>query len=133
VAINYAGDISMPASSIIYRTITSVFPSCRVFREDEAPAAGVKPDDFTNMVFFCRKSDAPIKFRRPVEADFLGSNARREYMLPTHEISPSSFDASVDVLRSGKTKQLEKWQAQSAIGHWRVMRTVLPAAVWNNW
>ncbi|KAJ9502145.1 hypothetical protein H2202_002209 [Exophiala xenobiotica] len=133
VAINYAGDISMPASSIIYRTITSVFPSCRVFREDEAPAAGVKPDDFTNMVFFCRKSDSPINFRRPVEADFLGSNARREYMLPTHEISPSSFDASVDVLRSGKTKQLEKWQAQSAIGHWRVMRTVLPAAVWNNW
>jgi hypothetical protein len=133
VAINYAGDISMPASSIVYRTITSVFPSCRVFREDEAPAAGVKPDDFTNMVFFCRKSDVPIKFRRPVEADFLESNARREYMLPTHEISPSSFDASVDILRSGKTKQLEKWQAQSAIGHWRVMRTVLPAAVWNNW
>ncbi len=133
VAINYAGDISMPASSVIYRTITSVFPSCRVFREDEAPAAGNKPDDFTNMVFFCRKSDVPITFRRPVEADFLGSNARREYMLPTHEILPSSFDVGVDVLRSGKTKELERWQAQSAIGHWRVMRTVLPAAVWNNW
>ncbi|KIV85006.1 hypothetical protein PV11_00747 [Exophiala sideris] len=133
IAINYAGDIAMPAASIIHRTITSVFPSCRVFREDEAPAPGVKPDDFTNMVFFCRKNDKPITFRKPVEADFLGSGARREYMLPQHEIAPETFDTSVEVLRSGKTKDLEKWQAQSAIGHWKVMRTVLPNAIWENW
>ncbi|KAI1618335.1 S-adenosyl-L-methionine-dependent methyltransferase [Exophiala viscosa] len=133
IAINYAGDIAMPAASIIYRTITSVFPSCRVFREDEAPDPNVKPDDFTNMVFFCRKDYRPLTFRKPVEADFLGSGARREYMLPQHEIAPSTFDTSVDVLRSGKTKELEKWQAQSAIGHWKVMRTVLPDAIWENW
>ncbi|KAK4937788.1 hypothetical protein LTR10_021666 [Elasticomyces elasticus] len=133
IAINYAGDIAMPAASIIYRTITSVFPSCRVYREDEAPAPGVKPDDFTNMVFFCRKNDRPITFRKPTEADFLGSGARREYMLPHHEIAPEIFDTSVEVLRSGKTKEIEKWQAQSAIGHWKVMRTVLPDAIWENW
>lgn len=134
IAINYAGDISMPASSIIYRTITSVFPSCRVFREDEPPASpDVKPDDFTNMVFFCRKNAGPITFRKPVEADFLGSGARREYMLPQHEISPEIFNDKVDVLRSGRTKQLEKWQAQSAIGHWKVMRTVLPDVIWETW
>ncbi|KAJ9612422.1 hypothetical protein H2200_004019 [Cladophialophora chaetospira] len=133
IAINYAGDLAMPAASIIYRTITSVFPSCRVFREDEAPAPGVKPEDFTNMVFFCRKDGKPVNFRKPVTADFLGSSARQEYLLPRHEIMPDEFVREGSVLRSGKTKELEKWQAQSAIGHWKVMRTVLPDAVWENW
>ncbi|KIW16876.1 hypothetical protein PV08_04066 [Exophiala spinifera] len=142
IAINYAGDIAMPASSVIHRTITSVFPSCRVFREDEAPAEGGGGDthkvDFTNMVFFCQKQPGmPITFRKPVEADFLGSGARREYMMPRHEIAASAFNNSgtvdVDVLQSGNTKLLEKYQAQSAIGHWRVMRTVLPDVVWEMW
>jgi spermidine synthase len=134
IAINYAGDLAMPAASIIYRTITSVFPSCRVFREDQAPAPGVKPEDFTNMVFFCRKTaNTPIKFRKPVEADFLGSSSRKEYLLPKHEILASEFVADGDVLRQGKTKELEKWHGKSAIGHWKVMRTVVPAGVWESW
>lgn len=133
IAINYAGDLAMPAASIVYTTVTSVFPSCRVFREDEAPAPGTKAEDFTNMVFFCRRRDIPVTFRKPVAADFLGSGARREFLTPKHEISPDVFDKSVRVLRSGKTKELETWQAQSAIGHWKVMRTVLPDAVWENW
>ena len=133
IAINYAGDLAMPASSLIYRTISSVFPSCRVFREDAAPAPGVKPEDFTNMVFFCRKQNIPVKFRQPVEADFLGSGSRREYLLPKHEIMPEQFVREGEVLRSGKTKELEKWHAKSALGHWKVMRTVLPAAVWETW
>ncbi|ETI23020.1 hypothetical protein G647_04816 [Cladophialophora carrionii CBS 160.54] len=133
IAINYAGDLAMPASSLIYRTVTSVFPSCRVFREDEAPAPGVRPDDFTNMVFFCRKQDIPVRFRKPVAADFLGSGARRAFLLPKHEIMPEEFVREGGILKHGHTKELEKWQAQSAIGHWRVMRTVLPDAVWENW
>ena len=133
IAINYAGDLVMPAASLVYRTITSVFPSCRVYREDEAPAPGVKPDDFTNMVFFCRKQNIPVKFRKPIKADFLGSGAREEYLVPRHEIMPEEFAREGSVLRSGKTHELEKWQAQSALGHWRVMRTVLPDAVWENW
>ncbi|KEF61704.1 uncharacterized protein A1O9_03273 [Exophiala aquamarina CBS 119918] len=133
IAINYAGDLAMPSASIIYRTITSVFPSCRVFREEEAAEPNTQPDDFTNMVFFCRKTDIPVTFRKPVEADFLGSRFRREYLLPKHEIPSSAFETKVDILRRGKTKELEKWQAKSAIGHWRVMRSVLPDAVWINW
>ncbi|KIW71620.1 hypothetical protein PV04_03762 [Phialophora macrospora] len=133
IAINYAGDLAMPAASTIYRTITAVFPACRVFRETEAPAPGVKPDDFTNMVFFCRKQSIPVKFRTPGPADFLGSGARRAFLLPKHEIMPDEFDREGPVLKQGQTKDLEKWQARSAIGHWRVMRTVLPDAVWENW
>ncbi|EXJ79747.1 hypothetical protein A1O3_08030 [Capronia epimyces CBS 606.96] len=133
IAINYAGDITMPASSLIYRTITSVFASCRTFREDEAPAPGTKPDDFTNMVIFCRKENMPITFRRPIPADYLGSGARREYLLPKYEILPDAFEKTGPVLMSGKTGELEKWQAKSALGHWRVMRTVLPDVIWENW
>ncbi|OAP56810.1 hypothetical protein AYL99_08922 [Fonsecaea erecta] len=133
IAINYAGDLAMPASSLIYRTIVSVFPSCRVFREDEAPAPGAKQVDFTNMVFFCRKKKGPITFRRPVAQDFLGSGARREFLIPKHEIDPSEFDTEGGVLKSGQTKELEKWQAESALGHWVVMRTVLPDVIWENW
>ncbi|KIX10575.1 uncharacterized protein Z518_01659 [Rhinocladiella mackenziei CBS 650.93] len=133
IAINYAGDLMMPAASLIYRTVTSVFPSCRAFREDEAPAPGVKAEDFTNMVFFCRKRVIPVKFRKPMAADFLGSGARREFLLPKHEILPETFEKNGDVLKSGNTKQLEQWQAKSALGHWNVMRTVLPDAIWENW
>lgn len=133
IAINYAGDVAMPAASIIHRTINSVFPSCRVFREDEPPAPGSKPDDFTNMVFFCRKDDVPVAFRDPKPSDWLGSSTRRLYMLPKHEIPASAFDDQAPVLRSGKTAHLEKWHAKSALGHWHVMRTVLPDAIWENW
>ncbi|KAL2401387.1 hypothetical protein ABEF93_005658 [Exophiala dermatitidis] len=133
IAINYAGDITMPASSLIYRTITSVFPSCRAFREDEPPEPGTRPDDFTNMVVFCRKDNLPIKFRKPTQPDYLGSGARREYLLPKYEIPSDAFNKNNGILRSGNTKELEKWQAKSALGHWRVMRTVLPDAIWENW
>ncbi|KAK5061425.1 hypothetical protein LTR84_007968 [Exophiala bonariae] len=133
IAINYAGDLSMPSASIVYRTIISVFPSCRAFREEAAPVAGTKQDDFTNMVFFCRKTDIPVNFRKPVETDFLGSRFRREYLMPKYEIPSSVFETKGSVLKNGKTKELEKWQAKSAIGHWRVMRTVLPDAIWINW
>ncbi|KAK6365251.1 hypothetical protein LTS17_011484 [Exophiala oligosperma] len=137
IAINYAGDISMPSSSIVYKTITSVFGSCRVFREDEAPAAGQKKDggdDFTNMVFFCRKHEGlPVTFRKPVETDFLGSGTRKEYMIPKHEMIPGTFDHNVEILTSGKTKVMEKYHAKSSIGHWKVMRTVLPDVVWEMW
>jgi hypothetical protein len=85
------------------------------------------------MVFFCRKQNIPVTFRDPVPADFLGSGARRAFLLPKHEIMPEEFDREGAVLRHGHTKELEKWQARSAIGHWRVMRTVLPDAVWENW
>jgi hypothetical protein len=133
IAINYAGDLVGPSASLIYRTINSVFPSCRVFREVEAPEAGSTAVDFTNMVFFCTKTSKPIEFRKPVESDFLGSGATQEHLLPQHEIPAEKFQHGGDVLTTRNTKELEKWQVGSAIGHWKVMRTVIPPAVWENW
>ena len=121
-----------------------VFPSCRLFREDAKPSTSSSRSDesagkdFTNMVMFCRKTKGPFTFRAPVEADCLGSQARRYHLLPQHEIHASYFDGSVsdgemDTLKRGQTQKLEAFQRESAMEHWRIMRTVLPDVIWENW
>jgi hypothetical protein len=133
VAINYAGDLTTPSPSLIYRTITSIFGACRVFREEPIKSANT-PGDFTNMVFFCRKPDSPaISFREPAEADYLGTGLRKAYMFPQYEVKPEQFVQEGPILTVKNSRILEKQQARSAIGHWSVMRTVLPDAVWENW
>ncbi|KAK5077213.1 hypothetical protein LTR64_005305 [Lithohypha guttulata] len=137
IAINYAGDLRMPSTSLIYRTINKVFPTCRVFREDEQISEGDtvvdNQDDFTNMVFFCRKNTIPVEFRKPVEADFLGSKSRKAYMVPKHEVPAARFVRAGDLLTRANTKVLEKLHVASAIGHWQLMRKVMPATIWENW
>ncbi|KAK2754425.1 hypothetical protein FQN54_007069 [Arachnomyces sp. PD_36] len=135
IAINYAGDLLTPSAGLIVRTIKSIFPSCRVFREDEP-----KPDpgerDFTNMVIFCKKAKSPLTFRRPVEADYLQSRARQIFLEPQHEIPPETFalkENEQKILKEGETANLRSWQTQSAIGHWKIMRTVIPPGVWENY
>ena len=90
------------------------------------------------MVMFCRKLAGQIIFRDPTEADFLGSQARKRHLLPKHEIEESYFDRvslakETTMVRRGQMKLLEAYQRGSALGHWRIMRTVLPDFVWENW
>jgi hypothetical protein len=85
------------------------------------------------MVLFCRaRSDAAITFREPVERDFLRSGARKAYLVPRHEIGMATFDLedAGDVLRANDTGRLEETQRRSAVGHWKVMRTVVPGKIW---
>ena len=85
------------------------------------------------MVLSCRaRSEAPITFREPVERDFLRSGARQVYLVPKHEIELSTFDLEdmEDVLRRNDTSRLVETQSKSAVGHWNVMRTVMPGKVW---
>lgn len=141
---NYAGDLRSLSARLVVHTVTSVFPSCRLFREDAGPTALSSSsdksagEDFTNLVMFCRKRKGPFAFRDPVEADCLGSQARRYHLLPQHEIEASYFDGRASdeesgVLRRGQTQKLEAFQRESAVGHWRIMRTVLPDTIWENW
>ena len=130
---NYAGDISTYPTRLAVHTIQAVFPNCRMFRE--LPDEG---SNFTNMVIFCMSSKAtPLGFREPVPGDYLRSKAREMYLMPTHEVGPTVFDAAAAddrvVLRANETGLLKKFQDQSAIAHWRIMRQVLPAVVWENW
>lgn len=144
IAINYAGDLLLPPLRIIVRTIKSVFPTCRIYRESAPPSAATlaeEKQDFTNMVIFCTNSASqPVTFRKPNEKDFLGSRARRQFLLPLHEVDDAAMSVGGEekegeggILRSNETERFVPWQQQSASGHWTVMRTVLPAQVWEQW
>ena len=90
------------------------------------------------MVMFCRKKKESFKFRDPVEADYLGSQARRSHLLPQHEMDASYFDSrekdgELGIIKRGQTQKLEAFQREGAVGHWGLMRTVLPDVVWENW
>jgi hypothetical protein len=36
-------------------------------------------------------------------------------------------------LSSNDTERFRGWQEKSAMGHWAVMRTVLPEKIWEDW
>ena len=88
------------------------------------------------MVLFCRaNSAAAVTFREPIPADFLGSGSRQEYMVPKIEMPLDSVDTEdmSDVLTVRNTMRLTTSQRKSAVGHWEVMRTVLPPKIWELW
>ncbi|KFY11669.1 hypothetical protein V492_04338 [Pseudogymnoascus sp. VKM F-4246] len=139
IAINYASDLLQPSTHLVIRTVLAIFPSCRIYRETATPTAAelaAAGQDFTNMVLFCRaRSKELITFREPVERDFLRSGSRKAYLVPQHEILRDEFDLEDmgNVLRSNDTVALEETQRRSAVGHWNVMRTVVPGKIWELW
>ncbi|EED17607.1 spermine/spermidine synthase family protein [Talaromyces stipitatus ATCC 10500] len=140
IAINYAGDVSLPGAGVVIRTIKTVFPECRIFRENDGSETPAEESlEFINMVVFCKKTRTPpLTFRQPNEGDYLGSQSRKSYMVPRREIDHKIFgigDDSTDqrLLEVGKTDVLESYHTQNAIGHWNIMRKVLPAKVWENY
>ncbi|KAI1004013.1 hypothetical protein K3495_g4194 [Podosphaera aphanis] len=139
IAINYAGNLLLPAARIVIQTIRSIFPVCRMFRESEAPSAAqlaIDGRDFTNLVIFCTNAADEVRFREPGEADFLSSAIRQQFLLPKYEVDYSVFaerEEDGGLLRRNQTDRFREWQQQSARGHWTLMRTVLPDIVWENW
>ena len=137
LAINYAGDITMPPPRIILNTIHAVFPSCRIYRDTRPEESSTT---FLNMVVFCVKSSGPITFRKPVARDWLGSLSRKEFVPPPKELEMRLSDVSGaglvkadEVLKKGSEWKVEKFHPEAAKRHWAIMRTVLPAGVWENW
>lgn len=56
--------------------------------------------------------------------------------MPEHEVLRDEFalqEGDGEVLSRNDTQRLEVWHHKSALGHWAVMRTVLPADIWENW
>lgn len=134
---NYAGDLKLYPTGLIARTIQAVFPSCRIFREQPANKDD-ETQDFTNMVFFCKKSsNTPVQFRYPVPSDYLRSKSRENYLVPKYEIDPAVFatipNKGRPVLIEKQLGRLHKFQDRGALEHWEIMRKVIPAAVWENW
>ncbi|KAH7040845.1 spermine/spermidine synthase [Microdochium trichocladiopsis] len=135
---NFAGDFTLPSLSIVAKTVKTVFPSCRIFREMEAPPRETvekEGRDFDNVIIFCTKTVGAITFRQPTEADFLKSYSRRNYLLPKHEVPDSAFMSGekIGILRHNETSILAASHDTSAVGHWKIMRKVLPDSIWENW
>ena len=81
-------------------------------------------------------SENKLTFRAPTAKDFLGSRARQAFLLPVHEVDYSAFEVQEGdggLLYGNATERFRGWQEKSAGGHWSVMRTVIPAGVWENW
>ncbi|KAI6246560.1 Polyamine aminopropyltransferase [Erysiphe necator] len=140
IAINYAGDLSIPVARIVIKTIRSIFPTCRIFRETEKSSASLVANgdghDFTNMVIFCTNAANEIIFREPINNDYLGSAAREQFLLPKHEVDESIFaeqETDGDLLKMNDTERFQDWQRKNSLGHWSLMRTVLPPIVWEMW
>ncbi|CAK7274647.1 hypothetical protein SEPCBS119000_006279 [Sporothrix epigloea] len=136
IAINYAGDLALTPIKAVMLTIRAVFPACRIFREHERRNSD--GPDFTNCIVFCIKQgkrDADITFRAPLEADLLRSNVRKQFLMPKYEVFDADFRSTEDarIVRRNDTAQLTKHHAESALGHWAVMRQVVPAKVWELW
>ncbi|KAI9820063.1 MAG: hypothetical protein M1826_001053 [Phylliscum demangeonii] len=132
---NYAGDLLLPSAGLVIRTIQAVFPSCRIFRELQ-DRSEIGLGDFTNVVIFCIPTASPFSFRAPTAADFLGSAVREGFLLPQEEVDRKIFQrkrGETDVLTRATTSALDRWQRSSVTAHWRIMRLVLPDAVWELW
>jgi phospholipid N-methyltransferase len=144
IALNYAGDLSMPLTRTVLSTIAAEFDDqCKIFRDtpgasdNEDDKASVN-DDFTNIIVFCRNSPGAITFRNPTPADFLGSKSREHYMLPDPRLEVPIPDESTGMqgrllLRPGEESRWTSHQRTSAAKHWAVMRRVIPAPVWELW
>ncbi|KKF94027.1 Methyltransferase-like protein 13 [Ceratocystis platani] len=138
IAINYAGDFLLPPTKAVVKTIRSIFPSCRIFREIERQSDEEIKDqnqDFANMVIFCRKSSEPIDFRPATDDDFLGTGTRKLTLQPRYEVKEEEFKAigETGLVTRNDTSELEMHRDSSALGHWTIMRTVLPSFVWEQW
>ncbi|KAK3945558.1 polyamine aminopropyltransferase [Diplogelasinospora grovesii] len=138
IAINYAGDFTLPPPRVVVQTIRRAFLSCRIFRE-HAPGGThteKQPEhDFDNMVIFCTKRNDGINFRQPTVRDLLNSPTREQFLYPRFEVKDADFRARGNdgILTKDDTQKLVKWHEKSALGHWAIMRDIIPSFVWINW
>lgn len=64
-----------------------------------------------------REEETEVEGDHGQEAKVKGGKAKRE----------------VNLLRRNNTEEFAKWQQVSALGHWMVMRGVIPDGVWEGW
>jgi spermidine synthase len=143
VAINYAGDLSLGSTRLVLNTIHAIFPACRLFR-DQPPPENLKHGeaDFINMVVICVKNDAgkgkkAIEFRQPKLKDYLNSLARQNFLMPKDELEVKYDYVKPEdggrMMGKADVGELERYHKEGAVSHWKIMRTVLPAGVWEMW
>lgn len=144
IAINYAGDITLKPMPNVLRTINVVFDGrCRAFRETAPTTQGTgeasaDEGDMLNLVVFCVKAESmwPFSFKEPVESDYIGSKSRRRFLVPKRDLEivlPDRDEKSVELVRDANVNSWKPQQLEAARRHWKLMRDMVPAVVWENW
>ncbi|KAH7916296.1 S-adenosyl-L-methionine-dependent methyltransferase [Hygrophoropsis aurantiaca] len=144
IAVNFAGKLASDASRAVLTTLLKVFGQCRAFHDSvESVSEEQFYSDFINLVFFCSASSVPLTFRTAVKDDYLNSYLRRHILssLPEREVALHQIRGSR--LWSGETEErflltdannkLNEWQRDEALDHWKLMRELLPATVWETY
>jgi len=111
---------SLDDTSPVISTLVSSFEYCRGFGDPLDTTDGPK-----NIAIFC--SSSAVTFRQPNQDDFQGSGMRERVLteFPKHEIQFTQGEIFTD--RRGYLG------VDSALEHWHVIRTVLPAEIWINY
>jgi hypothetical protein len=93
------------------------------------------------MIVYCIKSPNEIEFRPIKKEDYLNSIARKQWLPPDNKLEIKLPDIGpgdrrwnhYDILTRKNMSSIEEFHAKAALRHWKVMRTVLPDSVWENW
>lgn len=141
VAINFAGRIDSMAFEIVIHTMLNAFNHCRAF--EDGPRSESREDDYKNMIILCSNS-SPIKFRVPLQSDFLPypSPSLRRSVLTT--FNQNEFDLTkyskrdhkvggkeVELLTDKTTMILDEAQIGGTFEHFEAMSEVMDTKTWN--
>lgn len=145
VAVNYAGYVGSNPSRAILATLLSSFAQCRAFNDKVQSDGAYDDTEFLNMVFFCTNAQQPLTFREAIPSDTFKSKIREmmykgwsKLEVPLAHIA-SGKNTSVEQWKkeeldgwvlTDKTNPLAGWQHQSALDHWKLMRTIMDNVYW---
>ncbi|EIW82080.1 S-adenosyl-L-methionine-dependent methyltransferase [Coniophora puteana RWD-64-598 SS2] len=142
VAVNFAGSLASDASKGVATTLMKAFGQCRAFHDSlTLPLTQEQYEsEFMNIVFFCSPSARPLEFRLARNDDYLNSHLRARILstLAMREVSMDEIRGSEvwteeqeqQYLITDFANKLGDWQQGGAFDHWKLMREVLPDAVW---
>ncbi|EPQ59134.1 hypothetical protein GLOTRDRAFT_54861 [Gloeophyllum trabeum ATCC 11539] len=140
VAVNFAGKINGNASRAILATLQRSFPTCRAFHDSTTEVSEEQmKTTFLNLVFFCTALPGPLTFREPKESDYDFSYLRHHIFTTSREVDLSlvteglGAEEEAQYVLTDKKNKLAKWQEESALEHWKVMREVLPDIFWETY
>ncbi|KAH9814964.1 S-adenosyl-L-methionine-dependent methyltransferase, partial [Melampsora americana] len=144
LVINFAGIPTSQAGLMILFTIFDVFENCRTFSEEENEETNENLE-FQNLVIFCKMNESP-KFRKVTRSDVFNSSHQFWILnrFLQHEItfrisrilnSDSFQSKKKEFILEGRMDwiKLRGNLMESALEHWKVMRTVLDRKTWENY
>ncbi|EJT96895.1 hypothetical protein DACRYDRAFT_119717 [Dacryopinax primogenitus] len=137
LAVNVVGELGGNAGRAVWVTLNHAFADgkCRAFYDLPAPP---KKGEMANMVVFC--TPAPSLQFSPLPKTFTQSRTTQLVLgnLPEREISPEQMIGHVaeslitdDWIVREARNYMDKWTTGDVLRHWRAMRKVLPAEVWD--